>query len=149
MSAGTIRWWVFFTDSSQHRRWWYRIFPSYRGAFRHVYAICEIAPNILMHVDPQKNALVHNYHVGRPSDHIRLVQRAGGRVLFVEFESGRPDLETGRKFKQGCAITCTSVIAYMLGLDTRAVLPSQLWRVLVSRYGAKEVENVWRWRRRS
>lgn len=135
------KWWVFFTGTLVHQRRWYKLWPSYRMPFQHCYAACEVAPEIILFIDPQVNGIVRSFVVGRPKAHIDTVLRLGGKVLFVEFPADRPDLDHTRgRNRRAPFLTCASAIAYELGLDTRALTPKGLHRVLLDRYGAEEIE---------
>ena len=135
------KWWVFFVPAQSHFKWYYHLLPSYRGVFQHTYAACEVSDNVILIVDPANNGMVHSLILGRPADHIRETVSNGGRVLFVEFETPREDLLTAEKMnRRGWLMTCASVIGYCLGLDSRAITPKGLWRVLIRDYAAREVD---------
>lgn len=144
------RWWVFFLpmDRKHWRWWWYGLVPRFRPPFQHCYAACEVTANVIMYMDPQNNGLNTTLMCGRPADHIRFVQRRGGRVLYVERPDWHEELDNSDlRLRRGWTITCASVIAYQMALDTRAQTPLTLFRVLLHRYGAREVEHVRRRRK--
>lgn len=134
------KWWIFFTDTSQHRNRWYHLIPSYKPPFRHVYAACEVANNIIMFIDPQMNGCAISIVTGRPTEHIRYVLMAGGRVLYCEMPDWHEHLDDlTLRFKRGWTITCASVIAYHMALDTRAQTPKGLFNLLRREHGAVEL----------
>ena len=135
-----LKWWVFFQPSTRPRRWWYRLIPGYSGPFQHCFAACEVSENTILLMDPKVNGMWRGFILGRPAEHIRFAKKAGMRVLFIEFEQGRPDMFLTNKINnRGLALTCASIIAYELGLSSWAVTPKGLFRVLTRRYGATEV----------
>ena len=144
------RWWVFFLpmERKHWRWWWYGWVPGFRPPFQHCYAACEVTDSVIMYIDPQNNGNNVTLMCGRPTDHIRFVQKRGGRVLFVERADWHEELDDpDLRYKRGWTITCASVIAYHMALDTRAQTPLALFRVLLDRYGAREVEHEQRRRR--
>lgn len=134
------RWWVVFCEAKIHRHWWYKLVPSYKPPFQHAYAICEVSDNMQLYIDPQINGIVTSLIVGRPADHIRYVIKTGGKVLFVERPDWREEMDDVElRYRRGWTMTCASVIAYQLGLDTRAVTPKGLYDYLLREHAAREL----------
>ena len=143
MALPTKRWWVFFVPMEREHwyRDWYWAIPGFRAPFQHVYAGVEAGDNLITYIDPQNNGLQFSVVLGRPADHIQLVLRRGGRVLYVERPDWHEEFGRGRvRYRRGWTITCASVIAYSMALDTRAVTPRGLYDLLLRRYGAIELE---------
>lgn len=143
------RWWVFFTKSELHRWWWYHLIPSYRPPFQHVYACCEVTNNVMMFIDPQNNGGIISLMTSRPDQHIKFALKTGGRVLYLE----RPDwhevlADPTLRYRRGWTITCASVIAYFMALDTRVQTPKAFYELLLRDFGALELETVYGRRRR-
>ena len=149
LALPTKKWWVCFTKTELHRWWWYHLIPSYRPPFQHVYACCEAGENLLMFIDPQNNGAAVSIILGRPTDHIKFVLKTGGKVLYVERPDWHDELDDREiRYRRGWTITCASVIAYFMALDTRVQTPKGLFNLLLQDYGAVELERRYGRRRR-
>ena len=143
------KWWVFFTKTDLHRWWWYKLIPSYRPPFQHVYAACEVTDRLILFIDPQNNGAIVSLMMGRPADHIKFALKTGGRVLYVERPDWHDELaDRSLRYRRGWTITCASVIAYFMALDTRVQTPKGFYELLLRDFGALELERAGHGRRR-
>ncbi len=143
MALPTKRWWVFFVPMERQHwyRPWYWLIPGYQAPFHHCYAACEAGDNVVTYMDPQNNGLQFSVFLGRPKQHIDLILRKGGRVLYVERPDWNEEFANGdARYRRGWTITCASVIAYAMALDTRVQTPRGLYDLLLRDYGALELE---------
>lgn len=125
----SARWWVAFCDTDTP--YWYKLFVK-RG-FRHCYAIAEVGQDVFwIETQPHRIALgitINAY----PWQIIRDALVLGHTVLYV----GKPDAPTQRTWSHSPFLTCASVIAYAMGIDSRALTPYALFRDLKRRFGAE------------
>lgn len=127
--AQALRWWVGFSDdrASGFHHWW-DIFT--RPGFRHCYAFAELAPGVLLVVNP----LIHCVHIqsiaSRPWRWIEREQDEGGLIVTIEV-----DPDPCKPPRRGPVMTCASLVAYTMGLDTRAVTPYGLFRSILASGG--------------
>ena len=75
--------------------------------------------------------------------------KTGGRVLYVERPDWHDELaDRDLRYRRGWTITCASVIAYFMALDTRVQTPKGFYELLLRDFGALELERAGHGRRR-
>lgn len=131
------RWWVAFGEGEREGHRWWDVFT--RPGFRHCYAFRCLAPNVTLVLSP----MVHRIEqalVGRmPCDLIEAAKSSGWRVLVVERVVAEYDPRRDRLLPRGPAMTCATVLAYLIGVPFAwRLTPHQLWKTLLS-IGAEEV----------
>lgn len=112
-----------FTETD-HAHWWNRFL---KPGFRHVFSVMELAPGIVLGINPRVAGLEIALQEGSPRDYVR------GTVL--RYDS---DFE-GRRLPSWPVMTCATVIAYHIGAPIRVFTPWQLFKALRSR-GARVVQ---------
>lgn len=123
-----MRWWVAFSDGLP--RWWK---PLLREGYGHCRAWCEVLPGVCIELNPAAPALEIKLYTSPPYDLVRSAVMAGETVVTIETES--PYERARRLARINRFLTCASVIAYGINIDSWAITPWQLYRRVIKAGG--------------
>lgn len=127
--AGPARWWVGFTDGQGDA--WYQWMT--RPGFRHCFAFRALASEVILLVNPLLHRVDTRSFWMRPDVMIAQEQAAGARIVTIELQPTKADPP-----RRGPILTCASVCAYSMGMDTRAITPYGLYRAILA-HGGREL----------
>lgn len=121
------RWWVGFTNNAQLDHWWQLLC---RDGFRHCFAFRALTDDVLILVNPLIHRIDNRSFLMRPNELIAIEKAAGARIATIELR-----VSPANPPRRGHLMTCASICAYSMGLDTRAITPYGLFREIMAKGG--------------